>query len=594
ADDFVILSRGCAIEALAWTKAAMTKLGLPKDPKSVQGFMGSETVTSPSAQFVLFTVKASSSKDAVARANALANAYLQVHNSGLTSSLTDTLNELNNSITAQERKLVELQAEIAAVQLQPTSEQQQANLTQLIAQQRQMQGRLSALQQAVKSYAASTKVNNTQAINGSMRFGPASAVPRSKIKYPVLYVAGGLFAGLAIGMGWVIVSALISTRPRRRYDIARALGAPVRLSIGRIRVRKLSARRIPDGAGGRGVQQIAEHLRAAIGREQGRASLAVIAADDPTVPAASIISTAFACVREGRRVVLADLTPGARAVRPLGCTRPGVHRQVAGQGNLTVVVPADSIAPPTGPIRIASTTGSTPGGDPELDHAYHSADLLLTLLTVDPGLGAEHLSSWASDAVVIVTAGKPSATKIRTIAELIRLSGTALVSAVIIGADRFDESLGALTFPEEDDVAEPSEEHVRHEAREARVAQPNGSPERGRTQPEPSDHGHAQPAERGHVRGESPDQLHAGTERRAESRPEIRPGVRSGAWRDGTSPGVKPARNADATMPDIRYDPLATRPHQAVDLSKDETTGGSDANQNAAGSEPSQPGGWRS
>ena len=28
ADDFVILSRGCAAEALAWTKAAMTRLGL--------------------------------------------------------------------------------------------------------------------------------------------------------------------------------------------------------------------------------------------------------------------------------------------------------------------------------------------------------------------------------------------------------------------------------------------------------------------------------------------------------------------------------------------------------------------------------------
>ena len=28
ADDFVILSRGCAEEALTWTKAVMTKLGL--------------------------------------------------------------------------------------------------------------------------------------------------------------------------------------------------------------------------------------------------------------------------------------------------------------------------------------------------------------------------------------------------------------------------------------------------------------------------------------------------------------------------------------------------------------------------------------
>jgi hypothetical protein len=34
------------------------------------------------------------------------------------------------------------------------------------------------------------------------------------------------------------------------------------------------------------------------------------------------------------------------------------------------------------------------------------------------------------------------------VAELIRLSGTRLVSAVLVGADKSDESLGTLTTPE--------------------------------------------------------------------------------------------------------------------------------------------------
>jgi hypothetical protein len=45
ADDFVILSRGCAAEALAWTKAVMTRLGLTlsgPDPKGLQSRTGTD------------------------------------------------------------------------------------------------------------------------------------------------------------------------------------------------------------------------------------------------------------------------------------------------------------------------------------------------------------------------------------------------------------------------------------------------------------------------------------------------------------------------------------------------------------------------
>jgi hypothetical protein len=231
-----------------------------------------------------------------------------------------------------------------------------------------------------------------------------------------------------------------------------------------------------------------------------------------------------------------------------------VHRPIAGQQNLTVMIPEAGVAPPTGPIRHSSTAGSPPGVNPELDHAYHFADLLLTLVTIDLGLGAEHLGSWATDAVVVMTAGKPTAAKIRTIAELIRFSGTELVSGVIVGADKLDDSLGVLTFLEDDDVAEPGEEPVRHEVRDAGLAQPNGLAERAHAKPEP--------AERSHVRRESADRQRTGAERRAEVRPEVRTAVKP--------PDAKPVSKAETTMPDLRYEQLRAQSRRAVDLRKDD------------------------
>ena len=78
----------------------------------------------------------------------------------------------------------------------------------------------------------------------------------------------------------------------------------------------------------------------------------------------------------------------------------------------------------------------------ELSAAYGSADVLLTLIALDPSTGAEHLRTWAADAVVMVTAGRSSWMRIHAVGEMIRLSRTPLVSAILVGADQSDESLG--------------------------------------------------------------------------------------------------------------------------------------------------------
>ena len=74
--------------------------------------------------------------------------------------------------------------------------------------------------------------------------------------------------------------------------------------------------------------------------------------------------------------------------------------------------------------------------------ACASADLLLTLATLDPALGGDHLGTWATSAVAVVTAGESSAERVHGVGEMVRLAGMRLDSVVLVGADEGDESLG--------------------------------------------------------------------------------------------------------------------------------------------------------
>src|SRR5262249_16931488 len=68
---------------------------------------------------------------------------------------------------------------------------------------------------------------------------------------------------------------------------------------------------------------------------------------------------------------------------------------------------------------------------------------------LDPSVGGEHLLTWAANAVAMVTAGRSTWTKIHAVGEMARLAGTRLVSAVVVGADQTDDSLG-VPYPSQD------------------------------------------------------------------------------------------------------------------------------------------------
>jgi hypothetical protein len=277
-------------------------------------------------------------------------------------------------------------------------------------------------------------------------------IAHSHLKALITYAIFGLLAGLALALSIVIIRALVSDRLRKRDDIAYTLDAPVKLSVG-----TLSARRWLPSSPGRAakrnlaMRRVVAYLRSALPKStRGPAGLAVVAVDNAPVVAQAVAALATSYAGQGNQVVAADLSSGAHMAHLLGVKSPGAHA-VSHQGvNFTVVVPDHDDAAPAGPLRAATAPAAGPGQAADaLTASYASADVLLTLVTLDPALGGDHLATWATSAVVVVTAGQSPAERIHAVGEMIRLAGTRLISVVLIGADKSDESLGLTRAADE-------------------------------------------------------------------------------------------------------------------------------------------------
>ena len=295
------------------------------------------------------------------------------------------------------------------------------------------------LEQAVTDY----PVNTVSMVQGSRVLDPAAPVSISRHGLTAVSAMTGLIAGLGAGLAIVIVLALASDGLRRRDDVARALGAPVQLSVGRIKVPRRASRRLAAGRG-RDAQRLSAYLGHAVpGTVRGAAALAVVPVDNASVVAVAVAALAVSCAQEGQDVIVADLCEGAPAARLLGVRSrdTGVHRVTVDDARLLVVIPDGGDIQPAGPVNPPPSRHDEQDAGPLAD-AYASADLLLTMADLDPAVGGEHLSTWATVAVAVITAGRSSSTRIHASGEMVRLAGIPLASAALIGADKADESLG--------------------------------------------------------------------------------------------------------------------------------------------------------
>ena len=268
------------------------------------------------------TVGAPSSDAAVSRASAIATQFLKFHGEYAQTQQQQLAAELDQQVSQAQQSLNSINQQISQVSAEPSSSSQQAKLNSLQTQRVDATNSLAQVQQYATRTMASGKTITSSIVNNSQVLDPATAIPHSRLKGAALYVAGGLFGGLAVGIGIVIVMALMSDRLRRRDDIAAAIGAPVRLSVGALR----GVAGCPADGHARGPEH--EACRHAYRQVRARQLSGPGEAwpsspmDNEQVVAPAVVSLAVSSARQGKQVVVADLSSGASLGRLLGVEGP--------------------------------------------------------------------------------------------------------------------------------------------------------------------------------------------------------------------------------------------------------------------------------
>ena len=403
----------------------------------------SYTVQWLSRKILLFQVSGDSPHEAVREATALAEAFLRFRGAQIRERQQAIVTGLSAQISQARARVSALTGQTGSQAAQQSGHARPAELDRLNAQLRLARTDLASLQQGAPVYETNVRAQTTSLLVGNKVLNPAAALPPSVLRRPDVLGLTGAAGGLVLGLGLVMIAALVSNRARRRDEVAACLAAPVGLSISHVRIRRRLGRAVDSSASEPAMRRLTSYLQGALRPDSaGTATLAVVAVGDVRSAAQLVAALAVSLAENGATVLVSDLAPGAVLARLLGAGGPGAGTVRLTQHSLSVAVPEPDDVTPAGPVS-GHRAGHLPAAvAADLREAYHAADVLLTLTTLDPSFGAGHLGTWATSAVVLVTAGKASVTRLEATGEMIRLAGITEFSAVLVGADKDDESFG--------------------------------------------------------------------------------------------------------------------------------------------------------
>lgn len=420
------------------------KLGLETTP---EGFQREVDVTQVSSTVLTLDVVAPHDRAAVLRARTLARTFLGFRASEIQKQSDALIRGYNKRIEALQRQAERLTQRYDALSQGGPASRNQA--TDVLTQRSETNSEISGLQQTVQD----TVLQYGSIIAASHVLDPASAVPHSAKMRTALAMGSGLVGGTAVGMGIVLFLAITSDRLRRRDELAVALGIPVRFSVGDLGRRKLGQwlRRRPSPA--RNLQVLVHGLESAVHPRKGRAARVALATVDSPLDAERVVATLAARLgARGLNVFVVDLSEAGRLAR-------SVSKALAKEGRTGPATSVPVVYHPDGvPSLSRGPIGATPDVTTDLPEndpwraVWDTADVILTLAEVEPALGVEHLRSWTDEVVLLVTAGRSSAERLRTTAELFRTSEVPLTFAMMTGADTTDQSLG---LPDSFDASRP-------------------------------------------------------------------------------------------------------------------------------------------
>jgi capsular polysaccharide biosynthesis protein len=400
-----------------------------------EAFQEQITATPETDSVLVVDVAAPDDAAGVARARTLARTYLDFRGTELSS-------QAKALIAGYQQKVHDLEAQASKLTQQynaltASGADSQAQASEVLSQRTEVLGEVSRVQQLIED----TTLQSESVVQASHVLDPPSVVPRAPLKRAVLNVMAGLIAGLGIGVGLVLFRALTSDRLRRREEVALALEAPVRFSAGPISGRLTGWRRLLHSSPERNLSTLVGGLETAAATSKGRtARVALVVVDDVDAAATVVAGLAARLAVRDKKVFVVDLTEAGR----LGAAvARALEREDPGQARASDPVVHRPDGPPAfalGPL--GGTNRDEAAGDEPWRAAWARADVVLALAEADPAVGVDHLRSWVDRAVLLVSAGRSSAERVRTAGELVRGAGLQFLFALLVGTDGTDESSG--------------------------------------------------------------------------------------------------------------------------------------------------------
>ena len=412
-------------------QAVVTDLKLHE---SAQAFLGQYQGVAVSTALLQITVEAPSTSSAIARANALDTAFLDIRRALFTSQNFDDATALGLAVAQAQRSESLLAAQYNADKAagDPTNSPRMAALNDAIGN--EANEVLVFDGQITDNQIVTTTINTESRV-----LDPATALHSSKLKKIIADGGTGVVAGLAIGWGLVAFEAVLFERLRRRDEIADGLGAPVGLAVPDIRPPRLAStwrlRRWVNHPPP-SVHLLVGALRGQLDELPSTRGLAVIDVDSTAIAAVSIASLASGLAAEGTEVRLFDLSGGRFLSRLLRLRRPGIKLVFTeAQGSVSLIWQDEA--------EMAFGAGAADGRHrKDASGTGRASGLTLALVTLDPAIGGRHLIGHVSDAVAIVTVGRSKLSKLRSVAEMLEAAEIRLRSVLVVGSDPDDDSLG--------------------------------------------------------------------------------------------------------------------------------------------------------
>lgn len=391
-------------------------------------------VTSPSDDVMEISTRSRTAAGAVRQAQALGGAVLRFRAEQIQQQSRVVVDALE-----QRRTALRLELDDLAAQIRTTTPEQ--GLSGLVTRRTALNDELAEIRRRIDD----TSLDATSVVASSRVVGPAALDDRSQGTALAANLATGMVAGLALGVGWVVLRELVSDRVRRREDVEASLGAEVALecrsSRGPVWLQRWRFQRHKTAPTVE-VTRLVRHLRRVLdGAGPPQPAVAVVSVDSDGPAGVAVASAAAELVGEGHNVLVVDLSRQAiiAALLEIPPNRTWRHRPDGQTAVLSVTFATEQAHGRSAEQRLAA----------DLEALRAGADVVLALATVDETAAVTCLGDWAATAVAVVTAGRSTTATLRLARRLVRSSRMQLDSAILLGANRWDRMETRSAAPSE-------------------------------------------------------------------------------------------------------------------------------------------------